>query len=182
MCSAPQSGFSRLNLRISACVFRETVGLPGRDFQRHYSLNPALCHLTTVAGCMTWASVLQSGSHFESTIQRRRNESVNLGFGAFFCSMASVQVTSWLWSAMTLATSTALGSNINQRKRRSRPSTPKMVEMTLRIVPQTCIFLLMPHSMARNGPRRKSLWRNTDGVFRGDSSSFLPQHKQRSGP
>ncbi len=122
MCSAPQSEFSRLNLRISACIFRETDGLPGRDFQRQYNLNPALCHLTSVAGCMTCASFLQSGSHFESAIQSRRNESVNFGLGAFFCSMASVQTTSWLWTARSFPASTASCTNISRANRSSHPN------------------------------------------------------------
>ena len=32
--SAPQSGFSRLALRIMTCIFLETGGRPGLDFQR----------------------------------------------------------------------------------------------------------------------------------------------------
>ena len=72
-------------------------------------------------------------------------------------------------AARSFAARTAFGTSISRANRSNQPSTPMRPPIMLHALPKVCILLLMRHSMARNGSRRKSLWSNADGVFRGDS-------------
>src|SRR3954470_21323278 len=79
---APQSGFSRLIVRISSRTSFGTTGrpaLPRRIFQVQNRRKPFRCHPTTVDGLMMNAPDFHSCQAVESQTHRSRSRLVSLG-------------------------------------------------------------------------------------------------------
>src|SRR5260370_40168057 len=79
MRGAHQSGFAMLISRISRRISGGTVGRPPwhLDFQRQYNLNPARCHLMTVAGFTTVRAFKIPGTKQYSPTNIRRSIALN---------------------------------------------------------------------------------------------------------
>ena len=116
--SALHKGLSLLSLSIRLCISLEIEGRPPflRNFHRQKQRKAVVCHFLTVAGCMRQTRSSHLSRDFESTIYKRRKPAVNLSRRRFFESIRCLQVASWLSTAGSLATGTALEQRIARRK------------------------------------------------------------------
>ena len=82
MRGAPQSGFSRLILRISWRTSAGTAGRPGcrrRTFQSPNKRKPLRCQPTAVSGLTMTGAERQSRQTWASQAQKKRSVAVNFG-------------------------------------------------------------------------------------------------------
>ena len=92
MRGAPQSGFSRLILRISLRISVDTGGRPvwpRRIFQVQNSRNPLRCHAMTVAGLTMRRAERHSAQAPQSQAHKQRSNRFSFGFFTERCSMPS---------------------------------------------------------------------------------------------
>jgi len=92
MRGAPQSGFSRLILRISLRISFDTGGRPVwplRTFQVQNSRNPLRCHAMTVAGLTMRRAERHSARAPQSQAHKHRSNRFSFGFFTERCSTPS---------------------------------------------------------------------------------------------
>jgi hypothetical protein len=76
---------------------------------------------------------------------------------------------SWLSAGRSFAASTVFGTSVSRGKRSAQTGTPMRPPIVLHALPRMHVLLLVQRSAARSDPRRKLLWHEADGVFRGDN-------------